>query len=113
MAELLRLAAFVSSLCGMAWLALAMPAHWQQVRGGARRSQRAARSLRGLGAGALVLSLLLSLRADHPTIAPLVWVMMLTAAAILVAVTLGSRPEWLRPLVAFVPRASTRDSNAA
>ena len=98
----LRLAAFLCSTCGMAWLALAMPPHWQQVRRTTRRPGHATRTLRTLGTTALAVSLALALCADHPTIAPLVWVMMLTAAAILIALTLANRPAWLSWLVAFL-----------
>jgi hypothetical protein len=98
----LRLAAFACNLCGMAWLALALPAHWQQVRPSARQPANTARALRSLGASALAASFALALLADHASIAPLVWVMMLTAAALLVALTLASRPAWLAWLVVFV-----------
>jgi hypothetical protein len=98
----LRLAAFACSSCGMAWLALAMPAHWLQVRGSKNRPAYTARTLRVLGAGALALSLALALRADHASIAPILWVMMLTAAALLVAITLAARPAWLSWLIVFV-----------
>ena len=45
---------------------------------------------------ALLASLLLCLRADHASMAVLVWVMSLAAAALLVAFTLAWRPHWLR-----------------
>lgn len=98
----LRLAAFLCSICGMAWLALAMPPHWRQVRRTTQQPGRATHTLRTLGATALAASLALALSADHPTIALLVWVMMLTAASILIALTLASRPAWLSWLVAFL-----------
>lgn len=98
----LRLAAFACSVCGMAWLALALPAHWQQVRRSTRQPANAARTLRALGASALAAALALALLADHASIAPLVWIMMLTAAGLLVALTLSSRPAWLAWLVAFL-----------
>ena len=109
MAEVwLRLAAFACSSCGMAWLALAMQPHWQQARGSVV-PERAVRTLRALGALALLSSLGLSLRADHASIAPLVWVMTLTASAFVVAFTLATRPTWLSFLVAFIrPLESTR-----
>lgn len=103
MAEVwLRVAAFACSVCGMAFIALAMPAHWQQVRGSSAQPAHVARRLRVLGGAALALALALSLRADHPTIAPLVWTMMLTAATVLIALTLASRPTWLAFLIAFL-----------
>lgn len=101
---LLRSIGFVLGVCGMGWLSLAMDPHWVQVRGGARLSRAAARALRALGAFALTASFALALWVDHGSMAPLVWVMMLTASALLVAMTLAFRPRWLSFLVAWLPR---------
>lgn len=83
----------------MAWLAVAMPVHWQQVM--LRSSldalvQRGA--LRALGWLQLALSLLACLRADHPSMAVLVWIMLLAGSALLVAFLLAWRPRVLRLL---------------
>jgi hypothetical protein len=103
MAEVwLRLAAVVCSLCGMVWLALAMKTHWLQVQRSRAMPAHAARRLRTLGALALASSLALLLWADHGTIAPLVWVMMLTASALSVAFTLATKPRWLSAFVPFL-----------
>lgn len=84
------------NLAGMAWLALAMEVHWGQVM---HRSAQVAvgvrRVLRALGAGALPLSLLACLKADRPSMAVLVWVMLLAASAAAVALVLAYRPRWL------------------
>jgi len=93
---LLQALAMLSSLCAMGWLALAMEAHWRQVRGA---GVAPAARLRALAAAAIALSLGLSLAADHPSIAVLVWVMSLVAGALLVAFTLAWRPRWLGWLV--------------
>ncbi|HEY0917036.1 MAG TPA: DUF3325 domain-containing protein [Solimonas sp.] len=93
---LMLAAALVSSAGGMAWLALAMKGHWQQVCGGAGPSRAAVLALRTLGALALTASLWLCLAVDHPSMAVLVWVMSLAAAALAVAFTLTWRPRWLR-----------------
>ncbi len=101
--DALMLAAALSlAVCGMAWFALAMNAHWQQVRRGAP-TRRTATLLRVLGALALLASLLVCLRTDHATMAPLVWVMALAGAALLVAFVLAWRAQWLAPLVAWLP----------
>jgi len=93
---------------GTAWLALAMDVHWQQVRNDAAPPRRGtARALRVLGTGALLAALLICLRADHASMAALVWVMALAASALAVAFTLSWRPRLLAGLVAWVP-ASTR-----
>ncbi len=95
-AALLVLALGLCSL-GMAWLAVAMGTHWQQVRGNdAPPSPFAVRALRVQGAVTLLAALLVCLRADHASMAVLVWVMALTGAALAVAFTLSWRPRWLK-----------------
>ena len=101
------LAALVSCIIGFAWLALAMNVHWQQVRGGTALTRSAEVTLRVLGAGALLISLALCLSVDHASMAALVWIMALAAAAMIVAFTLSWRPRWLAPLVLWV-RAPSR-----
>lgn len=100
---LLLVLALLCSVCGMAWLALGMKVHWQQVRNGAERSEPTVLILRILGTAALLGSLLLCLSADHGSIAPLVWFMSLAAAALTVAFLLTWRPRWLAWLVLWVP----------
>lgn len=95
-------AAYVCCVVGFGWLALAMESHWQQLRGAQPLPAGAARALRGLGAVGLFASLLACLRADHASMAALVWVMLLAAAALTVALTLSWRPALLRPLVGWV-----------
>lgn len=90
-------AALLACLAGMGWLALAMDVHWAQVRGPAL-PRATARRLRLLGALSLGAALVLCLRADHASMAVLVWVMALAAAALVVALTLSWRPRWLRVL---------------
>lgn len=91
-------AALVASLCGLGWFALAMEPHWKQVRGDAAGS-RPVLALRVLGAMALSASLLLCLQVDHVSMASLVWVMALAAAALIIAFTLAWRPRALAWLV--------------
>ncbi len=98
---LLLLAALLASVAGMGWLALSMPVHAHQVWD-VPLSASAGRTLRLAGALAMAVSLLLCLAADHATMASLVWVMGLTAAAIGVAMTLAWRPHWLRVLAPWV-----------
>jgi hypothetical protein len=100
--------AFLSCVAGFGWLALAMQAHWQQVRGTAPPAPRTRRLLRTLGMLGLLGSLLACLRADHASMAALVWVMMLAAAALAVAFTLSWRPRWLRPLAVRVLEGGSR-----
>lgn len=98
MAEALWLAsAQVLALAGMGWLALGMEVHWEQVmlcpRGMPPNPRRA---LRTLGSAALLLSLCACLMADRPSMAILVWVMVLAGSALTVSMLLASRPHVLR-----------------
>ncbi len=95
-------AALAASVLGMAWLALAMETHWEQVRGTAPLPARTVRALRLLGAVGLAASLALCLAVDHASMAALVWVMGLAASALAVAFTLSWRPRWLAVLMPWV-----------
>jgi hypothetical protein len=99
---LLLLLAVGCSVAGMAWLALAMDAHWRQVRGAVAARRAVVLGLRLAGALALAVSLLLCLRADHPTMAALVWVMSLAVGGLCVAFALAWRPRALAPLVGWL-----------
>ena len=93
------IAATALALSGMAWLALAMEVHWGQVmHRPASQAPRTRQLLRGLGALALLLSLLACLMADRPSMAALVWIMLMAGSAVAVALTLSWRPHWLRAL---------------
>jgi hypothetical protein len=96
MAEDLCLASAVFfSFCGMVWLALAKQSHWAQLRARQPLTARRARGLHAQGFAALFVSMLLCLRADAASMAALVWMMTLSASALLVALTLAWRPSWL------------------
>lgn len=96
--------AFVVCTAGLGWLALAMEVHWRQVRGGTALPRARIVALRVGGAVALLASLAVCLRADHASMAALVWVMLLAAAALTIAFVLSWRPRWLAPLVAWAGR---------
>jgi hypothetical protein len=95
--------ALLSCTAGMAWLALSMKPHWQQVRGQQFLAPSAQRTLRLLGATAVSVSLLLCMSADHPSMAVLVWVLLATASALAVTFVFTWRPRLLYPLIAWVP----------
>ena len=95
--------AYLSCVLGLGWIALAMEPHWQQVRDAQRRARGVVHALRALGVVSVVVSLRICLRADHASMAPLVWVMLLAAAALTVTFTLSWRPALLAPLVWWVP----------
>jgi hypothetical protein len=86
--------AAMATLIGFGWLALGMDVHWAQVHGA--RPPAARHRLRLLGAAALALSLALCLAADHPSMAVLVWFMLLAGSAVAIAMTLSAQPQWLR-----------------
>lgn len=103
MAEsILLTAAALCGTTGMGWLAVAMKPHWTRVRGARPLPERAVVALRVLGVLALVAALALCLRANHASIAALVYVMTLTASALLVAFALAWRPRLLSVLVAWI-----------
>lgn len=96
--------AAIATLAGMAWLALGMETHWEQVRGKDHAlTRRRQVVLRALGAAGLLLSLLLCLKADHASMAVLVWTMLLAGSAIGVAMVLTWYPRGLGALAG--PRA--------
>jgi Protein of unknown function (DUF3325) len=109
---LLLWAALLAATAGLGWLALAMDVHWQQVSGLPHVPPRTQGLLRVLGVAALSASLALCLAADHPTMAALVWVMLLAAGALGVAFTLSWRPRWLALLVPWTLRAASRRTQA-
>lgn len=98
--------ALLSNVAGLSWLALAMDVHWRQVRDSRPRAASTVIVLRILGALALALSFFLCLRVDHVSMASLVWVMSLAAAALLVTFTLAWKPRWL---AICLPRLSPPD----
>jgi hypothetical protein len=92
-----RSGAALLSFGGMAWLALSMEVHWGQViQQPAEAAPRTRQRLRALGTVALPLALLACLAADRPSMAVLVWIMLLTCSAVAVALVLSWRPIWLR-----------------
>ena len=109
--SLLLAAAFLASLCGLGWLAVAMDAHWQQIRADSA-DRRTVVTLRVLGSASLLVSLLICLSVDHPSMAALVWIMTLAAGAIVVALTLTWRPRVLAWLAACVPQNARHRSSA-
>lgn len=96
---IMSIAAQVFSLVGMGWLALSLDAHWTQVFGARPRGAATSGLLRALGAAALANSMIACFWADHPSMAPLVWVMSLAASALAIAVVLARRPRLLEMLI--------------
>lgn len=101
---LFLLATFVASVVAMGWLALSVDVHWRQVYSNSPKGVSLTKRLRLRATLGLTISLALCLLVDHVSMASLVWVMNLTAAALGIAFTLTWRARWLRPLC--------RDENA-
>ncbi|HEX4916396.1 MAG TPA: DUF3325 domain-containing protein [Limnobacter sp.] len=96
---LLLLAAAVLSWLGMAWLALSMDVHWAQVKQIAlAQSRPPAVRLKTLGYTSLLVSLVMCLLADRPSIAVLVWIMLMVGSATAVAMQLSKFPGLLKIL---------------
>ena len=94
-ATLMLAGAALLSVLGFAWLALAMDTHWEQVHGQAGPAASTRRLLRVLGGLLLSGSLMLCLMADHPSMAVLVWAMLLAGGAALITGLLSWRPRCL------------------
>lgn len=90
--------AAVSAIVGFAWLALAMDVHWHQVLGSKAPLGVSRAVLRTLGVGGLTASALFCFLADRPSMAILVWLMLLAGGALLTALTLAWQPRLLRVL---------------
>ena len=101
MAEVLTLClAALFSLVGMGWLALSLEAHWRQLFGRkAVLSASTTKWLRLAGWTSLLFSAICCFIVDRPSMASLVWVMLLAVAATSIALLLARRAHWLRPLV--------------
>lgn len=93
---LFLMGALLASLAGAAWLALAMDAHWRQVMGNATPKPGTRRRLRAGGAIALLAAVGLCFMADRPSMAILVWVMLLSGNVLIIAMTLAWKPALLR-----------------
>lgn len=89
------IAALLTAVVGMGWLALSYESHWQQVFPKSASKPQLLR-LKAAGWSFLVISGMCCLAADHPSMAVLVWVMLLTVSAVAVAMLLSRQPDLLR-----------------
>lgn len=98
--------ATLSMFLSMSWLALSLKSHWQQVFPAQNNKPHKTR-LRISGAIFLLLSIVSCLQADHPSMAVLVWLMLLPGAAMAVAMTLSKRPTTLQLICPAFNRLNT------
>lgn len=91
----LLLAALLTSIMGMACFALSIDTHWAQLLGKRERATVNPLTLRVAGAALLAIAFLLCTMADPILMAILVWTMLLTMAAFVVAfaITVHARVE--------------------
>lgn len=92
---ILLILATAMGLSSFAWLALAMDSHWKAVHAG-RSSAHPAKILRLMGWLGLLIMAVLCFMADRPSMAVLVWIMLLAATAPSVGMLLSWRPQLLR-----------------
>ena len=95
-AGILLVLAVLMSLASFAWLALAMDVHWKKVQEGRNTGAHPAKVLRVMGWIGLLVTAILCFLADRPSMAVLVWIMLLAAAAPSVGMLLSWRPQLLR-----------------
>lgn len=91
---ILLILAAVTGLTSFAWLALAMDIHWRKVQGRGRAHPAA--QLKLMGWAGLLLTAVLCFLADRPSMAVLVWVMLLVASAPAIGMILSWRPQLLK-----------------
>ena len=92
---ILLIFAVLLGFSGFTWLALAMDVHWTRVQAG-RNSAHPVKVLRIMGWVGLLVSATLCFMADRPSMAVLVWIMLLAATAPSVVMVLSWRPQLLR-----------------
>jgi hypothetical protein len=92
---LLLLAAAALCYGGLACLALAMPDHWLQAGGREDAAAALRRPLRRGAALLLACAYALCVTRDGASFGTLLWVVLVSACAIGVALTLTWRPRWL------------------
>jgi hypothetical protein len=90
--------AALAALVGMGVLALSLESHWHHVSPKPAPGDAGKKRLRALGSLSLICALAFCLLADHATMAALVWIMFLAAAAFSVSMLLTWLPGSLRPL---------------
>lgn len=95
MSTLLLIVAYLASFCGFAYLALAMPRHWRDASGQRVNVAPYRKSLRPSGFLLLGIGYLVCVYRDGPSFGSVLWIVLISLAAIAVAFMLAWRPQWL------------------
>jgi hypothetical protein len=88
------MALFAVVYAGFGLLALSQTRHWRAVAGSAALPPGQVRLLRVAGAALITLSLMIALTRDGPSFGILLWVTVLSMAALAVAFTLAGRARF-------------------
>jgi hypothetical protein len=97
-------AAFALMFLGFAVLALSQERHWERVHETNWLAARSPRAQRAIGFIAIAAALPLCLHDQGAGFGSLLWVVLMGAAAMAVALLLTWRPRWLRPLARALSR---------
>lgn len=82
---------------GMTWLAAAMRVHWRQLYPNSKNEPKI-KLLRSLATLIFIMAAVCCFRADHVSMAVLVWVMLSTVSAFIVSMIFSYAPYALRPV---------------
>jgi hypothetical protein len=94
--------AFVGSWLGFVALALSQERHWSHVSGLPLEQRLSGRGLITAGLMLQVCALVGLVHSQGPSFGALLWMVMLSATAMAVALLLTWKPQWLRPLARWV-----------
>lgn len=100
--------AALGSYLGFVFLALAKKQHWRAVCAASAPQRVHAAWPAAAGLALQLLALVLILRAQGPSFGSLLWVMMLSVAAMSVAFTLAWQPRLLRPIAPLLRDRTAR-----
>lgn len=109
---LLMLTACLLVLLGFALLALGQERHADRVSESNRPLAHTSQSQRAIAFGAIALGLPCCMASQGGGFGSLLWVVLMSAAAMAVAFTLTWRPHWLRPLAWTAQKIFQRSSDS-
>lgn len=105
-------AAALGLLLGFALIALGQERHWERFLGSNWPPALTSRALRAIGLIVIALALPWCIGAQGASFGSLLWVTLVCAAAMSVALLLTWFPQWLRPLASLVARRGSAPQSA-